>query len=324
MQGVLPKAIVDALNRQKYQLVGSHSAIKKCRWLHQSLVNDRYCYKSKFYGISSHRCLQMTPTVAWCNMRCNFCWRIQPNDLGVSWNELESTIWDPPEEIVDGAIRAQKKLLSGYKSQVKSGKIDLKKFNEALNPIHVAISLSGEPTLYPEISGLLHEFNKRGFTSFLVTNGTYPEALKKLNEKPSQIYVSLCAPNEKTFIKTCQPIIPNAWEKLMKSLSLLQSFNCPSAIRMTLVKGVNMKNLKEYSRIIKETSPTYVEAKAFMSVGYSRRRLGLNHMPSLKEIRDFSRTLSEMTGYKIANESIDSRAILLTRLEKPLQILSNI
>ncbi len=324
MQSVLPKAIVDALNRQKYQLVGFHSAIKKCRWLHQSLVNDRFCYKSKFYGISSHRCLQMTPTVAWCNMRCNFCWRIQPDDLDISWNELESGIWDPPEGIVESSIKAQRKLLSGYKSQVKNGKIELKKFNEALNPIHVAISLSGEPTIYPGIGGLLYEFQKRGLTSFLVTNGACPEALEKLSEEPSQIYVSLCAPNEKSFIKICQPIIPNAWQNLMKSLSLLQSFKCPSAIRMTLVKGVNMNNLKEYSRIIRETSPTYVEAKAFMSVGYSRRRLGLNHMPSLKEIRDFSRSLSEMTSYRIVNESIDSRVILLTKLEKPLQILSNI
>ncbi len=157
-----------------------------------------------------------------------------------------------------------------------------------------------------------------------MTNGACPEALEKLSEEPSQIYVSLCAPNEKSFIKICQPIIPNAWQNLMKSLSLLQSFKCPSAIRMTLVKGVNMNNLKEYSRIIRETSPTYVEAKAFMSVGYSRRRLGLNHMPSLKEIRDFSRSLSEMTSYRIVNESIDSRVILLTKLEKPLQILSNI
>ncbi|MFV2040427.1 MAG: 4-demethylwyosine synthase TYW1, partial [Candidatus Hydrothermarchaeales archaeon] len=53
------------LKSQKYHLVGGHSAVKGCHWLKESLVRGRECYKAKFYGISSHRCLQMTPAVAW-------------------------------------------------------------------------------------------------------------------------------------------------------------------------------------------------------------------------------------------------------------------
>ena len=323
MQTALPKVIVDTLKKQKYQIVGSHSAVKKCKWLHQSLINNRDCYKSKFYGIRSHRCLQMTPSVAWCNMQCTFCWRIQSDDLGVNWNELKSSVWDPPEKIVEGSIEAQKKMLSGYKSQVKNGDMDAKKFNEALNPRHVAISLSGEPTLYPNLDGLISELNKRGFTSFLVTNGMCTEVLENLKESPSQIYISLCAPNEDIFHRICRPTISKAWQRLMNSLALLQSYSCPTAIRITSVKGLNMKEAQEYSRIIRKTSPSYIEVKAFMYIGYSRKRLGFNNMPNHAEIRKFSKVLSEMTGYRIVNESVDSRVVLLSELEKPFQLSGN-
>ena len=31
------------------------------------------CYKAQFYGIESHRCVQMTDLR--CNQQCLFCWR---------------------------------------------------------------------------------------------------------------------------------------------------------------------------------------------------------------------------------------------------------
>jgi len=320
MEEILPKAIVSALKKQKYQLVGTHSAVKKCRWLHKSLVEDKNCYKSRFYGISSHRCLQMTPSVAWCDMRCKFCWRVQSYDLEVKWNETEPPIWESAEKIVCDSINAQRKFLSGYKSQVKDGIISIKKFNEAMEPKHVAISLSGEPSLYPDLSELIYEFHKRGFTSFLVTNGTYPDSLERISNNPSQIYVSLCAPNKKVFYDICRPLISNAWEKLMTTLSLIQSFNCPTVIRLTSVKGLNMKNVEEYSKIIREASPSYVEIKAYMYIGYSRKRMRFNNMPNHLEIRRFGESLSERTGYKLVDESPDSRVVLLTKLDKPLPI----
>ncbi len=320
MQKILPKAITSAFRKQKYQLVGLHSAVKKCRWLHNSLVEDKQCYKSKFYGISSHQCLQITPSVAWCNMRCIFCWRIQPNEVGVKWNELELPAWESAKKIAENAIDCQKKMLTGYKSQVKEGKISLKKFNEAMNPKHVAISLSGEPTLYPDLNELIYEFHKKKFTSFLVTNGTFPNKLAKINVAPSQIYISLCAPNKRVFNKICHPLISNAWENLMVTMSLLQSFNCPTAIRLTAVKDLNMKNIEEYSKIIKEASPTYVEVKAYMFIGYSRRRLEFNNMPDHSEIIKFGELLSERTGYKLVDESPESRVVLLSHNETPKRI----
>ncbi len=309
----------EILRRQKYQIVGNHSAAKKCRWLHKSLTENRGCYKRKFYGIQSHRCIQMTPTLN-CNMRCKFCWRIQPEDFSPSWTITRSTEWDDPESIVDECIKAQHRILSGYKGQVIRGKVDPDKYKEALKPRHVAISLDGEPTLYPNLGSLMHEFKKRGFTVFLVTNGTNPQVLRALTVEPTQLYVSLCAPDKFTFIQTCRPIASDAWVRLMETLSILPSFSCPTALRITLVRNLNLKNAEGYSRLLETTSPTYVEPKSYMYVGYSRRRLDFESMPSHQEILDFSRRLATETSYKIIDESPESRVVLLSRLDKARKI----
>jgi len=319
MQEALPKTMVEVFRRQKYQLVGSSSAVKKCRWLHQSLVYGRACYKQLFYGIQTHRCIQMTPTLA-CNMRCVFCWRIQPEDIGVRWDSWDTSSIDDPETIVDGCVRAQRKILSGYKSHVLTGRLSGEKYQEALNPKHAAVSLDGEPTLFPRLEGLLGEYRKRGFTTFLVSNGTMPEKLAKLSIEPSQLYVSLSGPDERTFLKTCRPHIPNAWEKVKKTLDLIPSFKNPTVVRLTLVRGVNLKNAAGYAKLIKNAAPVYVEAKAYVYVGYSRQRLGFENMPSHEEIKGFSIELARELNYNILAESSDSRVVLLSKLQKPTSL----
>ncbi len=310
--------LITLFKKQKYQLINEHSAVKKCRWLHQSLTQNRYCYKQKFYGVQSHRCIQMTPSLI-CNMQCKFCWRIHPNeDLKPPLNFLIQK-WSDPEEIVEECIKAQRRILSGYKDQVKKGKIDGKKYFEALNPKHAAISLDGEPTLYPKLSELIQEFHKKNFTTFLVTNGTKPEVLKNLSEEPTQLYLSIYAPNKKVFMNLCKPVNISFWDKINESLELLSSFKCPTVIRLTLVKGENMEDLDGYAKLIEKASPTYIEPKAYMFVGYSRLRLKFENMPSYEEVKAFSRRLAEKTSYNIIDESKESRVILLSKLKKPIK-----
>lgn len=319
MQTYVTAELSEVLRRQKYQIVGRHSASKKCRWLHKSLTENQPCYKQKFYGIQSHRCIQMTPTLN-CNMRCRFCWRIQPDDFSMPWTVASATEWDEPSQIVEECIKAQHKILSGYKSQVIQGKVDREKYQEATNPRHVAISLDGEPTLYPDLGSLIHEFRKKGLTVFLVTNGTNPQALETLGEEPSQLYVSLCAPDPRTFAATCRPSTPDTWPRLMKTFSILPSFSCSTAIRITLVRNLNLKNVEGYAKLLDPFSPTYVEPKSYMYVGYSRRRLTFESMPSHKEITDFSKQLAAQMSYRMIDESPESRVVLLSRLEKPVKI----
>jgi len=318
LKGETSNSLVQLLKAQRYHLVGSHSAVKRCRWLHETLVNQRPCYKQKFYRIKTHQCVQMTPAVHYCNMHCTFCWRAHSGDkTDLRWMETPDVTWDTPEQIVEGCIEAQQKILTGYKGNSRTDKWKLR---ESLKPGHVAISLTGEPTLYPQLGELIHLFHKRGFTTFLVSNGTIPEALTKLSEEPTQLYISLCAYDEPSFLKTCRPQFPKAWAKLNETLSLLPSFKCPTVLRLTLVRNLNMQHPKFYARLIEKANPTYIEPKAYMHVGFSRLRLSYEHMPSHMEIQHFAKEIAEHTGYRPLDEAPESRVVLLSRLEKAIRL----
>ncbi len=310
LEQTIPDQLVATLKKQKYHLIGNHSAVKRCKWLYESLVNGRVCYKEKFYGIKSHQCLQMTPSLYYCTQQCLFCWRAQSGDLQVTWDEMKLPPLNQPEEIVTASIKAQEKILSGYKGHQR---VDWRKLTEAYQPRNVAISLTGEPTLYPSISELLRTYSQKGFTTFLVTNGTLPGRLSKLSQEPTQLYISLCAPNEQVYKQVCRPLMPNAWGFLNDSLELFQSFKCRTALRMTLVKNHNMSNIDQYAKLVEKANPTFIEAKAYMHIGFSNLRLGFDDMPNLEEVRAFAEALAEKTGYSVIDESSDSRVVLLSR-----------
>ncbi len=309
--------LLSALKKQKYHLVGSHSAVKRCKWLYESIVNNRPCYKQKFYGVKSHRCIQMTPSLYYCTQQCLFCWRAQSGDLQVTWDEMKMPKMDPPEAIVEGCLKAQEKILTGYKGNPKT---NWRKFQEALEPKQVAISLTGEPTLYEPLGELIRTFRQKGLTTFLVSNGTLPAKLSKLSQEPTQLYISVCAPNEQVYRQVCRPQFPSAWAKLNETLGLLPSFRCPTVVRMTLVKELNMNHVDEYAKLVAKANPTYIEAKAYMHIGFSNLRLGFERMPQHCEVKDFAMQLAEKTGYMIIDEAPESRVVLLSRLRKPIQV----
>lgn len=293
------------LEKMGYRFVGNerHAAAKVCHWTKKSILDEGVCYKQKFYGIESHRCLQMSPSIPFCHQKCLFCWR----DVSVTDTKWKGN-FDEPGEIIDGSINAQRNLLCGFFGNEKANK---KKLDESQDPKHAAISLAGEPMLYPKIDDLIEEFHRRNFTTFLVTNGMTPEKLENLKEEPTQLYVSLDAPNKEIFSKLCSPQIENGWNNLNKSLDLISSFDCRTVLRMTCVKGYNMQNVDEYADIIKRTRPDFVEIKAYMFVGYSRKRLKWENMPSNQEIYDFANSVAEKCDLDIKDKAYESRVVLL-------------
>ena len=293
------------LRRQGYAIVGKHSAVKLCHWLRESLLHNRPCYKQTFYGIRTHRCLQMSPAVNNCTQNCLFCWRFQ------GFNEVYLKEVDDPEFIVEESIRQQRRLLTGYKGEPR---VPREKWEEAMEPKHVAISLIGEPTLYPRLGELIEEYHKRGFTTFLVTNGTMPEVLENLDPLPTQLYVTVAAPNEEIYKRLLVPLIKNGWDRLKRTLELLPSLDTRKVIRHTLVKGWNMEGYEEeYAKLDMIAEPHFIEPKAYVFVGYSRERLTIENMPSHSEIQNFARKLAELTGYHYEDERQDSRVVLLMR-----------
>jgi tRNA wybutosine-synthesizing protein 1 len=113
--------------------------------------------------------------------------------------------------------------------------------------------------------------------------------------------------------------MPDAWENLNETLSFLPSFRCPTVIRSTLVKNKNMEDIDGYAKLVMKAEPTYIEAKAYMHIGFSSLRLSFDSMPSHKEVFDFALQLSEKTGYRILDEAPDSRVVLLSRRDKAIR-----
>jgi len=300
----MDEKIKSLLEKQQYYLTGNHSAVKICTWTKKSLRDKGVCYKEQFYGISSHRCCQMTPCFT-CDMECIFCWRNMEAHTGVKISEKI----DDPIEIIEKCIEGQRKLLNGFPGYSKLNK---KKFKEAQDPNQWAISLTGEPTIYPKLSELIKELKKRKNTVFVVSNGMFPDKLRDM-EPPTQLYLSLDAPNKEIFEKIDRPTQKNAWEKLNKSLEILNELKkiTRTVIRITLVKGMNDADIKGYAQLIKKAAPTFIEVKSYMFVGSSRQRLSLSNMPRHEEVKLFSEKLAKELGLKILDENKQSRVCLI-------------
>ncbi|HTY89744.1 MAG TPA: 4-demethylwyosine synthase TYW1 [Methanocella sp.] len=292
-------SLVELLKKQGYHIIGEHSAIKPCLWLGRSLKGQGACYKSHFYGIQSHLCMQMTPCIA-CNQRCLHCWRPVEEPFTVK-------SWDRPETIVDGCLKEQKRFISGYGGIQET---DLRRWKDAFEPRHAAISLVGEPTLYPHLKELVALLSEKGMSTFIVTNGTRPDVLDKVT--PSQLYMSLDAPDRETYLTACNPVA-DLWDKVNESLEVLGQRDSRRALRLTLIKGVNMKDPEGYAALIKKASPDYVEVKAYMHLGYSRNRLPREAMPKHEEVLSFARQVADAAQYKLALDVELSRVALVSK-----------
>lgn len=295
--------------KQGYRFVGSHSAVKVCLWCKRAVTGKGVCYKNTFYGINSHQCIQASVSVNNCYLRCEFCWRCLDYTEA---REIENP--DDPKFILDGLIAEQKRYLQGFKGNKE---VDEKRFKEAMSPKHVALSLAGDACLYPRLPELIDEIRSRGMTSFLVTNGLRPDMLKRLmKHKPTQLYITVAAPDEKTYLKTCNPLVPGAWKRMNESLKLLQKFE-RSTVRLTLAKGLNMVNPEGYVKLLKDLKIDFVEMKAAMPVGYAQYRIAYESMPRHDEIREFAQRICDLAGFRIVDEKENSRVVLLMRKDSP-------
>jgi tRNA wybutosine-synthesizing protein 1 len=313
----MDKTFKEKLENQQYRVIGNNTAVKICTWTKKSLRDEGVCYKEKFYGIKSHRCCQMTPTLGYCPNHCIFCWRIYTKRK----NEMDE--FDDPDLIIKECPKKQQELLEGFYGY---DKVNRKKLDEAQEPMHYAISLTGEPTMYPELAELIKKLHEKGKTTFLVTNGLFPERIEELNKKdalPTQLYISLDAPNEELWKKIDRSIIKKGWEKVIKSLKLMKELKkkTRTTIRITAIKGINMIKPEEWAEKINIANPEFIEVKGYMFIGDSRKRMKKENMPLHKEVKKFAEEICKNSDYNIIDEQESSRVVLLMKKDNKDRIM---
>lgn len=249
------------LEKQGYKLIGSHSAVKLCRWTKHQLRGNGGCYKHTFYGIQSHRCMETTCSLA-CANKCVFCWRHHKNPVGTSWK------WqmDEPEVIIEGAVTHQYNMIKALRGV--PGVADSGRLPEGLEVAHCALSLVGEPIMYPRINDLLTGLHRRKISTFLVTNAQFPEQIEQLIPC-TQLYVSIDAATQATMKAVDRPLFSDFWDRFKHSLENIKGRPDRTVYRLTLIKEQNMKDLEEYAKLVTLGHPHFIELKGVTFTGPS-------------------------------------------------------
>ncbi|XP_064022200.1 S-adenosyl-L-methionine-dependent tRNA 4-demethylwyosine synthase TYW1-like isoform X7 [Pogoniulus pusillus] len=252
---MITPALREALTKQGYKLIGSHSGVKLCRWTKSMLRGRGGCYKHTFYGIESHRCMEATPSLA-CANKCVFCWRHHTNPVGTEWR------WkmDQPEVILQEAIENHQNMIKQFKgvSGVKAARLE-----EAMTVKHCALSLVGEPIMYPHINQFVRLLHQRGISSFLVTNAQFPDEIRNL-EPVTQLYVSVDASTKESLKRIDRPLFKDFWQRFLDSLKALSEKQQRTVYRLTLVKAWNVDELRAYADLIALGKPDFIEVKALL------------------------------------------------------------
>ena len=313
---IKPK-IVEQLKKAKYG-VSDHSTVDLCHWTRKSFKNEGDCYKHKFYGISTHRCMEFSPAGMHCENRCVYCWR--PMEFYDSI-KMEPEKVAEPQEIVSKLMEERKRLIMGHYGDARHEK---QKLDESLLPAHYAISLSGEPTMYPKLPDLIKYLKSLPETKsiFLVTNGQEPDMLKKLHDEdalPTQLYLSTNAADYESFLSINRPRYEDSWERWNSSLRMLSKLNTRTVLRITLIRNYNTDEemIPAFASMLKHASPNFVEIKSYMHVGRSINRLERDNMLDMDEVRHFASELAKKSGiFSIMDESFISRIVVLQNQER--------
>jgi len=304
--------ILQQLKKAKYG-ISDHSTVELCHWTKKSFKHEGDCYKHKFYGISTHQCMEFSPAGMYCENRCIYCWR--PMEFYDSL-EMDVERVAEPEELMAGLMEERRKLIMGYYGDSRNEK---KRLDESLMPSHYAISLSGEPTMYPKLPELIKYLKslKQTKSIFLVTNGQEPEMIQRLSDEnalPTQLYLSTNATDYESFMKINRPLYKDAWERWNKTLEMLKELDTRTVLRITLIRDYNDndKIIPQFAKMLQESSPHFVEIKSYMHVGRSTNRLEHDDMLEFEEVKKFANNVSEQSNqFSVMDESITSRIVVL-------------
>lgn len=150
--------------------------------------------------------MEATPSLA-CANKCVFCWRHHKNPVGREWR------WkvDDAQMIVDEAVRLHQAMIYEFKGVPG---VKHERWVEAHTVKHCALSLVGEPIMYPHVNELVRLLHEKEISTFLVTNAQFPECIAKL-DPVTQLYVSIDAATKETLKAIDRPLFKDFWERFL-------------------------------------------------------------------------------------------------------------
>ena len=310
-------AITAQLKKAKYG-VADHSTVELCHWTKKSFKHEGSCYKHQFYGILTHRCMEFSPAGMYCENRCVYCWR--PMEFYDAMN-MEVKQVAEPEQILRKLMSERKKLIDGFYGDSRN---DNQRLDESLLPTHYAISLSGEPTMYPKLPELIKYLKSLEATKsiFLVTNGQEPDMIQRLQDEdalPTQLYLSTNAADYESFIEINKPKYDDSWERWNKTLDMLKNLNTRTVLRITLIRNYNDQKemIPAFAEMFRKASPHFIEIKSYMHIGRSTNRLEHENMLEMSEVKKFSEEISKQSKiFSVMDESLVSRISILQNNER--------
>jgi len=304
-----------ALTKEGYRIIGTHSAVKLCRWTKNQMRGRGGCYKHTFYGITSYQCMEATPSLA-CANKCVFCWRHHKNPVGTEWR------WktDDPDFIVAEAVDLHRTMINEMRGVPG---VQPERLVEADTVKHCALSLVGEPIMYPRINEMLKALHERKISTFLVTNAQFPESIRDL-EPITQLYVSIDASTRDSLKAIDRPLFKDFWERFLESLKYMEEKKQRTVYRLTLVKSWNMEEADSYVELIETGQPDFIEIKSVTYCGKSdASSLTMQNVPWHQETCSFSEAIANRLAergisarYSIATEHEHSCCVLLAREDK--------
>merc|ERR1719263_427964 len=192
------------------------------------------------------------------------------------------------------------------------------RYAEAMQRVkHCALSLVGEPIIYPRINEFLDTLHARGISSFMVTNAQFPEQMETLRPV-TQLYISVDAPTPAELKAVDRPLFPDFWERFLTCVDMLRAKKQRTVFRLTLVNGWNTEQLSKYVELVRRGRPDFVEVKGVTYCGDSKASpLTIKHCPYHSEVREYCAAMvAELGGaYELASEHAHSNIVLIARRE---------
>ena len=204
---------------------------------------------------------------------------------------------DEPGDIVAQAVQKHQAMIKTLRGVPG---VEPERLIEANTVRHCALSLVGEPIMYPRINEMIADLHSRHISTFLVTNAQFPDAIRNL-EPVTQLYVSIDAATKDALKAVDRPLFKDFWERYLASLRALREKGQRTVYRLTLVKQMNMmkSEMESYAKLIEMGMPDFIEIKAVTYCGKSDASdLTMKNVPWHDEVRQFAEALCELTGGK--------------------------